>query len=63
MIREPATGGGRSVEEGLTIADEPLRQLLQGGGKFVFTMTAALAGSNGPSSTSAPWPGWRRSGA
>jgi hypothetical protein len=45
MIRGPATGGGRSVEEVLTIADDkPLRQLLQGGGKFFFTMTADLAG-------------------
>ena len=76
MIRGPATGGSRSVEEVLTIADDlrahgvvgikivadkPLRQLLQGGGEFVFTMTAALAGSSEPSSTSAPWPGWRHS--
>jgi hypothetical protein len=43
---------GRPVEEVLTIADKPLRQLLQGRGKS-FTMTAALAGSSGPSSTSA----------
>jgi hypothetical protein len=28
------------------LADKPLRQLLQGGGKFLFTMTAALAGSS-----------------
>ena len=31
------------------VADKPLRQLLQGWGKFFFTMTAALAGgSSGP---------------
>jgi hypothetical protein len=39
------------------VADNPLRQLLQGGGEFVFTVTAALAGLSGPSSTSALWPG------
>jgi hypothetical protein len=39
------------------LADKPLRQLLQGGGKFLFTMTAALAGSSRPSTTSAPRPG------
>jgi len=43
------------------VADNPLRQPLQGGGEFVFTMTAARAGLSGPSSTSAPWPGWRHS--
>ena len=30
------------------VADKPLRQLLQGWGKFFFTMTAALTGSSGP---------------
>ena len=48
---------GRSVKEVLTIAGKPLRQLHRVRGKFFSTMTAALAGSSGPPSTSAPWPG------
>lgn len=39
------------------LADKPLRQLLQDGGKSLFTMTAALAGSSRPSATSTPRPG------
>jgi hypothetical protein len=31
------------------LADKPPQQLLQGGGKFLFTMTAVLAGSSRPS--------------
>jgi hypothetical protein len=39
------------------LLEQLLQQLLQGGGKFLFTMTASLAGLSRPSTTSALRPG------